>query len=298
MERNPHYFIVGLFVSIGIAVMIAFILWLAGTHDMRRYDHYTIYFTDAVAGLNEGASVQYKGVQVGKVRDIRIGEGRNDLVKVDIEVRQGTPVHATTTASLATLGVTGLVFIQLTTMAGDNDEPIRIKGEPYPVIRGSGSGISKILKDVPKINRQIIEITTRINDMLTPDNIAKINQILSNVDALTGNLNAFLGSDNVTNASIALKNISTASAGFAPMVERMNHTADQLDKTVTKLNALIGDNRQNIDAFTDQGLRQITDATREAKDAARSIRELSDKLKQDPSQILYKPNYQGVKVPQ
>jgi phospholipid/cholesterol/gamma-HCH transport system substrate-binding protein len=298
MERNPHYFIVGVFVSTAIVIMIGFILWLAGTHDVRHYDHYTIYFTDAVAGLNEGASVQYKGVQVGKVREIRISTGRNDLIKVDIEVRQDTPVHSQTTASLATLGVTGLVFIQLTTPAGDNSAPERVAGEEYPVVKGSGSGISKILEDVPKINQQIIDITTKINNALTPENMAKVDHILDNVDAFTNGLNGLLGDNNIANASTALQNISDASANFGPTLERMKHTADQLDQTVSRLNALISENQKNISAFTDQGLRQITATTREAQDTARSIRELTDKLKENPSQIIYKPAYKGVEVKQ
>lgn len=296
MERNPHYFAVGLFVSIALVAMVAFVVWLAGTHDTRRYDKYTIYFTDSVSGLNEGANVQYQGVQVGKVLDIRLAPARNDLIKVDIEVNDDTPVHSTTNASLATLGVTGLVFIQLTTPVGDHSPPKYMKGEKYPVIEGSGSALTKLLQDVPKINQRVLDIANRIDSILTPENAAAITATLQNANLFTHNMAAFTSPENVANASTSLKNLADSSENFGPTIQAMKDATAKFTTTVTNANAILVKNQANIDRFSDQGLRQITDATRQAADMTRSIKELADKLKQNPSQIIYKPGYEGVEV--
>lgn len=296
MEKDARYFIVGLFVSAMLVAMVGFVLWLAGTHDTRRYNHYTIYFTDAVSGLNEGANVQYKGVSVGKVRSIRIAPGRNELIKVDVEVADETPVRARTTATLATLGVTGLVFVQLTTEPGDHDPPMRVEGERYPVIQGNGSALSKLFQDIPTINKQLLEITTKVNNLLTPENMATLNQTLVNIEAMSRDMNGLLSAENVANATKTLQNVSAASNGFAPTMERMNKAADQLDQTVSKLNAILSHNEASINKFTDEGLRQIMQASRDAQDMAKSIRDVADRLKQNPSSIIYKPSSQGVEV--
>ncbi len=296
MERNAHYFIVGLFVSACLAGGIAFLIWLAGTHDTRHYDRYTIYFTDAVTGLNQGANVQYKGVQVGKVLKIRISGERNDLIKVDIEVSENTPVRSGTTASLATLGVTGLVFIQLTTEPGDQAPPKRLPEERYPVLEGSGTQLSKLFEDIPSINKQVLDITTKLNSLLTEENMATLEASLDNIEYLTRDMNGLLTPENVSAFSSALHNVSDASDQFGTTMERMNRAADRLDKTVEALNTLIVKNESNINKFTDEGLRQITATTRDTQEMVRSIRAVAEKLKQNPSSVIYQPSYKGVEI--
>lgn len=296
MEKDAHYFIVGLFVSAALVLAVGFVLWLAGTHDNRHYDRYTIFFTDAVSGLNEGANVQYKGVAVGKVAAIRLVPGRNDLIKVDVEVSDNTPVRSKTTASLATLGVTGLVFVQLETQPGDNDPPFRMDGERYPIIQGSGSQLGRIFQDIPAINKQLIEITTKVNNFMTAENMQMMSQTLANIEHMSRDLNGILSEQNVTNATTALANLNAASDGFAPTMERMNRAAEQLNQTVEKLNDILATNEANINKFTDEGLRQITAASRDAQAMAKSIRDVADKLKQNPSSIIYKPSDKGVEI--
>ncbi len=296
MEKDAHYFIVGLFVSACLVAAIGFLLWLAGTHDTRHYDRYTVYFTDSVSGLNQGANVQYKGVQVGKVTDIQLAAGRNDLIKVDIEVSEDTPVRSRTTASLATLGVTGLVFIQLTTEPGDHAPPRRVQGEEYPVLDGSGTQLSKLFEDIPAINKQVLDITTKLNDILTGGNMAVMSITLHNIERMTRDMNGLLSDQNVANATTTLQNLSTASNDFGTTMERMNKAADQLEQTVKSLNHMIASNEGNINKFTDDGLRQITATTRETQEMVRSIRAVADKLKQNPSSVIYQPSYKGVET--
>ena len=92
-----------------MAMLFWFTIWIAGHGDARKYERFTVYFTDPVNGLRESASVQYKGVEVGKVIDIRLTPERNDLIKVDIEVEENTPIYAGTKASLAMMGITGMM---------------------------------------------------------------------------------------------------------------------------------------------------------------------------------------------
>ena len=53
MEKNSRYFVVGVFVMLSLLALTTFIIWLAGTHDVRNYQRYTIYFKDPVSGLKD-----------------------------------------------------------------------------------------------------------------------------------------------------------------------------------------------------------------------------------------------------
>lgn len=297
MEKNSHYFIVGLFVSVAFFLLIFFVVWLAGTHDGRNYNRYTIYFRDAVSGLQNGAAVQYRGIAVGRVRDVRLSPQEVQLIKVDIEIEEDTPITYSTEASLATLGVTGLAFINLTTPENDNRPARAVQGEKYPVIEGKGAQLSKLFQDIPEISKKVLEISTKLNEVLNQQNIENLNATIQNVQEVSGKLNQLLADENVQNISTTLQNVSDASGTLEQTIQKFEQTANKIDQTADNLNQVIDRNKGNIDRFAGEGLSQITEMTKETKDMARAMRRLADKLQQNPSQIIYRPNYNGVEVP-
>jgi len=164
MEKEANYFVVGVFVTLSLLALVAFTIWLAGSHGLAHYDRYTIYFTDPVAGLNEDGPVRYKGVEVGKVLKLRFSPDRGDLIKVDVEVKEGTPVRAETTAKIQTQGIAGQTYIDLATANLASKPPEPQDGERYPVLKGTGSGMSKFLEDLPALSKQLESTLSSVND--------------------------------------------------------------------------------------------------------------------------------------
>lgn len=296
MEKNSRYFIVGVFVTISLLALTMFVVWLAGTHDARNYKRYTIFFRDPVSGLKESAVVQYRGVDVGRVRDVRISATEKDLIKVDIEVDDQTPITKSSEASLATQGVTGLVFIDLTTKEGDQSPPEIVQGQQYPVIKGRGTQLSKLFQDIPAITSRILTLTERLNTVFDEENVGSLDQTLKNIAQATSDLNALLSEENIQNTTIAIRNISESSTRVDELVQRFDSTADKIDEAVNSLNGILTDNKTNIDKFAGSGLKEITQMTAETREMAKSIRRLADTLEQEPSRLLYQPNYRGVEI--
>ncbi len=296
MEKNSHYFIVGLFVILSLAALSGFVVWLAGTYDARNYNRYTINFDDPVSGLKQGAAVQYRGVPVGRVLEIRLVPTSVNLIKVDIEVDDSTPLYQGTMASLATLGVTGLTYIELTTEASVGGPLTKPEGEKYPVIEGQGTQLSKLFQDVPAISKQVLLLSEKLNKVFNDENVAALDQTIKNINRLSADVNTLLNETNLANVSNTLENMSNASESMDGLVTRFNHTADEIDKAVASLNSVITDNRSDIDKFAGSGLSQITEMSRETTEMARAIRRLADRLEQDPSKVLYQPTYRGVEV--
>jgi phospholipid/cholesterol/gamma-HCH transport system substrate-binding protein len=143
MEKDAKYFAAGLFVSLTLLALVVFVIWLAGIHRTGDYARYTIYFTDPISGLAKDGHVKYKGVEVGKIVALRLASDRSDLVKVDIEVKDTTPVRAQTIVKVEMQGITGQNYIELTTEAADKTPPPRLPDEKYPVLQGTGSRLSK-----------------------------------------------------------------------------------------------------------------------------------------------------------
>lgn len=155
MEKDANYFAVGLFVSISLVALVGFLIWLAGMSGGGNMNRFTIYFTDSVSGLSDEGIVKYKGVDVGKVLNMRLAEDRFDVVKVDIEVKDTTPIGASTEAKIAMQGITGQSTIELATASGDRAPPRVVEGEKYPVLKGSGSAMSRFMDELPQVANQL-----------------------------------------------------------------------------------------------------------------------------------------------
>ncbi len=62
---------VGIFLVTALAILAAVVVSLSGVH-RRRLDTYYVEFEETVAGLTEGSRVNYRGVPVGKILDLRV----------------------------------------------------------------------------------------------------------------------------------------------------------------------------------------------------------------------------------
>lgn len=296
MEKDARYFIVGLLVSIGLIALVMFTIWLAGTQDTKNRETYTVYFTDPVSGLNKGASVQYRGVEVGKVLSIRLSDDREDLIKVDIAVDETTPIRGTTKATLALLGITGLVYVELTTEPGDTKPPRNIEGEEHPVLEGSGTQVAKILQDIPKITQEILEVAEKLNQFFDEEHTALLSQTLKNAENLSRDMNGLLSEENVGYATATMENFSKVSADAKNIADRFEQTANEIEQAVQSLNNMVSSNQANVNRFTGEGLSNLTRTTKEAEKTVESIRSVTEKLRRDPSQIIYRPSSSGVEI--
>jgi phospholipid/cholesterol/gamma-HCH transport system substrate-binding protein len=166
MEKEANYFTGGIFVSLTLLALVGFLIWLAGVHDFAHHRRYTLYFTDPVNGLSDEAVVTYKGVEVGKVLELRLSATRQNLVKVDIEVKDDTPVRAGTKATIGVRGIIGVSYVQLATDDNaDQNPPPSLPGEKYPVLRGTGSKLDKFFDDLPQLSQHLMTTLSGIDDL-------------------------------------------------------------------------------------------------------------------------------------
>lgn len=305
MEKNGPYFIVGIFVVLGLTGMIGFALWLGGSIDTRTYKRYTVHFVDPVNGLKEGASVQYRGVDVGKVTAVGLSKTHRNVIRVNIQIDPSVPVGAGTIAQLEVFGITGLVYISLSTDPSDDATPQILQDEDYPVIEGRGTQLSKLLSDIPSITRKIADTAERVNRIFNDDNIARLDNAIANIESLSRDMNGLLSQDNIATAGTALKNTATAMDSLSKLGEqsqqvadKLSKTADNIDAAATALNQLVRENSPHISHFTRDGLRDIEATSKAARKMADSIRTTVDKIGNDPAQLLAPGGAGGTTIPQ
>jgi len=111
---------VGIFVFIGLAIMVTFVLLISDIKTMTS--GYIVKFKfNFVNGVKVGAPVRFAGVDVGEVKDIRIIFNPKEQ-KSDIEIsgliRQGIKIPADSLVWVNTLGLLGEKYIEI--MPGKN----------------------------------------------------------------------------------------------------------------------------------------------------------------------------------
>ncbi len=149
-------FMLGLFVTIGILLGAGAILWWGASKYFQKGSPYVTYFDESVQGLQVDSSVKYRGVDVGRVEQIRVAPD-NKLIAVVMKVQLQGDVEKNTVAQLKAAGITGIVFVELDRRNPDDpDLAPKLEFTPdYPVIPSRPSQISQILTSIDAVMEKV-----------------------------------------------------------------------------------------------------------------------------------------------
>lgn len=303
MEIRAHHIIIGIF-TIGVfALALGFVLWLAKASTTREDAMYDIVFTEAVTGLSKGSLVQYNGIKVGEVAQLRLAPDDPRKVLARIRVDGGTPIRVDTRAKLGLLGVTGVAFIQLSGGAPGSAPLVPTDKNPIPRIPSEESALSKLLASGTDIVTTVNDMLLRMNEIVSEENVARISSTLQNIDEITSTVaeqRAELGSalHQLGEATVQLnKTLATLDTMANTTNELITTDAHNVlvatekalanvDKVTAAASTLLEDNSAAITSFSNHGLRQIGPAVSELRDTLRSFKQLTDKLGTSNSVLL------------
>src|SRR6185437_871551 len=300
MEREANYAAVGAFVLVVALVAALFVYWYSGTRVHRTYDRYEIYFNGSVSGLEQGAAVRYLGVRVGRVVEMRIDPRDAGRVEVIAAIDSTAPISPRTVAELNLQGVTGLLYIDLQQSA--RAAAPKVASLEYPVIRAAPSQFDVFMAQLPRLSAAAGGVIERLNRLLSDHNIDDVSQSLDNLAQASGSLPQTVRSVNsllvqlrtatgelAATAGSARKVMDTAGPQVITTMRRLQTVADNLSQATAQLDKMIAENRTDVRSFTRSSLPEVESFVREGRAAAKDIRELSESLRQNPSQLLYQP---------
>lgn len=310
MEREANYVTVGAFVVLVLAMATVFVLWYTNAQDRRDYERYEVYFTGSVSGLNDGSTVRYLGVNVGRVRQITLDPRAGDRVMVTVDLANDTPITDDTVARLTPQGVTGLLFIDLQQAEPNSLRSPPVPSQRYPVIRSLPSNLDVFLNGLPQLLAEANSTLERLNSMLSKENITAANAVLANVratsDALpalsrdAGRLLAELQATTAEARAVAASaNSVLAGAGpeVATTAKRLREVSDSLVSTTGRIDALLERTGPDLERFSGRGLGEIEQLLRDSRTTLAEVRELARSLRERPSQLLYEAPPSGVEIP-
>lgn len=301
METRAHHVLIGLFSVLVVVGAMLFGLWLAKASMDNAFTDYEVVFNEAVSGLSKGSSVQYNGIKVGDVIELRLDEKDPRRVLARIRLTAGTPVKVDTKAKLALTGVTGTSIIQLS--GGNPDSPdLKGKAGKLPVIVASPSPIARLLTDGTDMMANINMLLHNANQLFSPDNVARVGKTLDNLELTTEAIAGQRGDISQTlkqlsqvgkEASITLEQTTTlmrnANGMLSNQGKQMFSSAEQamqsLEKSSATINSLLNNNEESLNNGL-QGLNQLGPAVNELRETLSTLRSISRRLEANPSGYL------------
>ena len=214
METRANFLLIGAFALAGFLGLLVFLMWFAGHEANRRYDYYQVLFPE-ISGISAGTQVQFSGVPVGQVIDLALDpDGR---VRVQLELREGTPVRADSVATMVPQGITGLSTLAVSSGSGAAPLLLDEGSDTVPEIRAGRSVLQSITESAPALVERLSDAATRLNAMLDEGNKAHVDSILHNLDDASGQLKT------------AIADISQATQGIAAVGRSLQDFAGQFD---------------------------------------------------------------------
>ena len=190
MEDKVNYPLVGAFVLVLGAALIAGVLWLAaGLGSKEAMDRYQAVIQESVTGLSVDAPVKYLGVDVGKVSYIGIDRQNSRQVHLVFLIERGTPIKRDSEAVLKSQGLTGIAHVELS--GGSAESP--------PLLMGSDG--------VPPMIPFKLSLGARLESV--------VGNVLANVDRVSDNLNAVFNTENQLALKATLADTARLARGLA-----------------------------------------------------------------------------------
>lgn len=291
MENKAHAIVAGLFVLLASALLVALAFWL--TRDTAIRKSYDISTSGNVTGLQEEASVRYRGVKVGKVTDIGFDAQVPGNVLVRIAVDEATPVSGSTYASLGFQGVTGIAFVQLDDtneskqpLATDDSRPARIPMRAGLVDQLATQG-TRILTELEESSRRFNELLSPKNRQALADSLQALTQAAASLPPVTQEAGAAFRDMRAASASVSAsaQAVREAAGEYRQLARRVQQPGGAVEQLQEGAGALAAAGQSVRQGTLPRLNRAVDDADHAARQVGRAVNALAD----NPQSLLYGP---------
>lgn len=317
MATRAQQIRLGIFFLVSLAVLALFFIVVAGSHLLSQRDTYYIESNSPVSGLNKGADVKYLGFSIGRVEDIAISPDDHTTVVVEISVERRlaeNAIRTDTQARIASLGITGLKYIEL--LGGNNDAPVLAPGAK---IDAGETFFSSMQERAEVLSSKVEQSIDNLNALLSSENQRVLTELLSNAGNLLATANSLVADnrsaldETAANMVATSRSLATASEALAATADslhvllmgaKLQQTVDDLQGTmhavrqqmdgpvpllVARLDTVIGHIDRTfvgIDQTVGASRQNILRAMQELEETLQNIRETTELIRENPAVLI------------
>jgi phospholipid/cholesterol/gamma-HCH transport system substrate-binding protein len=310
METRAHYVAVGIFVLGAIILAFIAVLFLAHAEFGVEEQRYYIFFKGSVEGLNKGSQVQYNGIPVGRVVDIRVDP--NNLEQIQVTVEINTSIVDIKSDARAYLDANILNGIATILIRGGTREAKQLEARPghkYPEILAGQTELEEVKASLPEMVADLKAAAHSVNLLLDKQNRTAVAETLQNVRAITGNVVApsrKLG-EVVDNANktihqldALLQHVDHSVIGQGGLKDQASQALGDYDRLAKSLlvdshqiQAILAENRPGLRDFSQRTLPAVNGLVSDLQRFVWHLTRLTTELEQDPTRLLFGDRREG-----
>jgi phospholipid/cholesterol/gamma-HCH transport system substrate-binding protein len=273
--KNNRPIIVGIFVFLGLAILVITILTLGGQKKtfVRTFTINTV-FND-VGGLLTGGNIWFSGVKVGTVKKISFyGDSQ---VQVTMNIERDAEVHIHKDAKVK-ISSDGLIGNKIIVIFGGNSKTPQVEKNDF-LKAESGLSTDDMLATLQENNKNLLEITKDFKSISKKINSGEGTlATLLNDPTIAQKLRA-----STDNLQETMANLKTVSEGSKHVLANIQDFSSKINKKGNSINELASDTV--IYRSVKQTLVQLNNASNLATKFAVNLKNVSDKLKQKDNAV-------------
>jgi len=300
---------VGAFVLLCVAVLCAAVFLIGNTRFIGAHAPYHTYLRYA-GGIEPGTAVLFGGIAVGKVVGVAPDASDVTRIKVDLDVKAGTPLNVKSVAKLGSVSLLGDSVVSIST--GGSDAPRLRPGATIPseetislddlqrklaALADSAQVLMTTLStDVDRITSDTSEVLANLNDATNADNRRRLARILANADSAVAQLSPKI--DQISDAAMKVAGradaaFSNADATITSLHDPIHASLGELRAALEQARTLIGSMHAMVRANSDD-IHEMVENLLKASD---NLKDVTDSVKQRPWSLVWAQQPKDRKVP-
>ena len=266
--ENKRTVLVGIFVFLGIAILVAGVLTLGGAQKkFVKSIHLKTVFDD-IGGLQTGNNIWFSGVKIGTVRKINFyGESQVE-VEMNVEKSVSDFIRKNSKATISSDGLIGNKIIVI--YGGSTEVPAVEEGDRLESVMPLDT--DQMMETLQEDNQNLVAITTDLKELTGK---------IANGEGIVGT--AMTDSTLAKNFKAILVNLDRASSNSLRVINELNSFTAKLNTEGNMLNDLVTDKTMVPDLKA--SIESLKATTANSAELTRKFSEITEKL-DDPNNSL------------
>jgi phospholipid/cholesterol/gamma-HCH transport system substrate-binding protein len=289
-DERRNYVVVGAFV---VAMVAALLIWLAALSGSGfGADRYSVVY-QKVLGLAEGTQVLYDGFPIGTIAGIEptLRDGRRAF-RVELAIARGFELPEDSVAAIAAPGLLSAVVIDID---GGSSSVLL---EPGAELRGAEApnvfaAVSDVASELGRLSEESVKPLLESLSKGTPEIVSNVETFTRELNVTLARIDELLSPGNVRRIDRILENLETTTDGFAAVAGDLGRTRAEVDQLLRTVDGLLDRNQGEIGhAITDLHdsleavARHIDAISHNLELSTRNLSEFSRQIRENPGVLV------------
>lgn len=270
MERGVNYIFIGACFILSLIAFVVFVFWFGDSGIFK--DEVKIYksYTKRPLNIKVDSIIKYKGINVGRVSDIRFKNNDFDEIEINLEIRKDLPIKKDSILRVEQSGILGANFLSLV-----QNETSKDFIDEGAILMIGGDSMSQIMEAIPNIAGKVDYLLDSANGMLNEENVKVFTAILLQINNVANNIN------------ILAQSLSKNTSDIEKIIANVSQITQSTEQITSVLNKKIANGEYDVKSTIMPMLMSVEKAANEVERLAKSGNAFVQNLENNPYNTIF-----------